>query len=112
MPLSFHSTPAGESPSPASVCSIAWWEHPSRIIWVDLPKRRLQGFDNYWVDWPRYGMFQDPENMGTMYEGDEAVAFEDHGDHEIAIDPTPPDGVEIMRGYMLTDEQARFVGLI
>lgn len=95
------------------VYHIAYWEHPSQIIWIDLPKRRLQGFDNYWIAFPQYGMWQDDENMGTMYDGLAAVAFEDRGDHEIEIDPTNlPDHADTWRGFMLSDDQARFVGLI
>jgi hypothetical protein len=59
-------------------------------------------------------MFQDPENIGTMYPpGDRhAAAFEDRGDHEIEVEPIPPDGAVHYRGFMLSTEQARFVGLL
>ncbi len=94
---------------------VAYWEYPENVIWIDLPQRRLQGFDNYWIAWPRYGMWQDAENIGTMYsaDGPHAVAFEDKGHYEVEIDPFPiPTTAVWFRGHMLTDEQARFVGLI
>lgn len=98
---------------------IAYWEKPDQVVWIDLGHRRLQGYDNYWIDWPRYGVFNDEENMGSMYEGLQAAAWEyqgftlqgGHVEIEL-VDPTPPEGVTIYRGFMLTDEQARFVGII
>jgi hypothetical protein len=60
-------------------------------------------------------MWQDAENIGTMYpaEGRHAFAFEDRGDHEIELDPFPiPRGADHYRGFMLTEAEARFVGLI
>ena len=98
--------------------TVAYWDHPDQVVWVDLPHRRLQGFDNYWVAWPRYGMWQDPENIGTVYtdsvDARHVVAFEDRGDHEVELPPGEPvpAGAVILRGFMLTDEQARLVGLI
>lgn len=84
---------------------IAYWEHPGQVIWVDLPHRRLQGFDHYWVDWPRYGMW----NTTDQYEGLEAVAWEYDGEERSII--ASPSG-RVFDGYMLTTAQARFVGLL
>lgn len=91
--------------------AVAYWDRPDHIIWVDTPVRRLQGFDNYWIDGASYGMFQDPENMGVMYEGRQAVAwtFDGHTERELIPPPTPD---SVWRGFMLTTEQAEFVGLL
>lgn len=100
---------------------VAYWDEPSQVIWVDLGHRRMQGADNYWISGNRYGMWQDPENRDTMYADSEIheVAFEyfgwseELGHQEIQLeDPTPPPDAQVWRGFMLTDEQARFVGLI
>jgi hypothetical protein len=90
---------------------IGYWDTPDQVIWVWVGNHRLQGMDNYWVDWPRYGMFNDPVNI-DWYPGRQEVAWEWTPDGEIEIDPTPPDGVTIHRGFMLTTEQAEFVGLL
>lgn len=92
--------------------SVAYWDHPDQVIWIDLPGHRLQGFDNYWIDWPFYGMFQDDENMGTLYPADDIQGLAYEWGVGYLDDWRPPPGVHIYRGYMLNDEQARFVGLI
>ena len=98
--------------------AVGYWDDPEQVIWIDLlfpdgRGRRLQGFDNYWVSGFDYGMWQDEENIGTMYEGVHRVAWRwTPGEGEVeAVEGAPPSSARVWRGYMLTDEQARFVGL-
>jgi hypothetical protein len=91
---------------------IAYWDTPDDVVWVDLPHRRLQGFDNYWIDGHRYGVWNDPANF-AMYDGVQAIAWEDTDGVEVELaDPTPPSTATVLRGVLLTAEQASFVGLI
>lgn len=101
--------PASASPL---VARVAYWNEPEAVVWVDLGHRRLQGYDNYWLAGNRYGVWNDPENMGSMYEGIAGAAWQYSNGIEQPIDPTPTPDARIWRGVMLTDEQARFVGLI
>lgn len=93
--------------------AVAYWDDPEAVVWVDIGNhRRLQGFDTYWVDGSSYGVWNDGENMGTMYEGAQGFAWSWDGETETEIKPDIPDTARCWRGVMLTDEQARFVGLI
>lgn len=110
----------GDRRTVVTVPAVAWWDVPDRVVWIDLPTRRLQGFDHYWVAWPRYGVWNDPENMipdpdrGWHYEGIPAVGWESTGDGgEVELDdPTPPVDAQVWDGWMLSDDDARAVGLI
>jgi hypothetical protein len=92
---------------------VAYWETPDAVVWVDTPRRRLQGFDNYWFAGNTYGVYNDPDNA-DMYDG--AMAFAWHLDDdgtEIALPETkPPANATILRGVMLTDDDARAVGIL
>lgn len=90
-----------------AILDIAYWEHPSQVIWVDLGHRRLQGFDHYWVKDNAYGMWNDTEG----YEGRQSVAWT-FSETEEERSPEVPDGAAIYDGFMLTTDQARFVGLL
>jgi len=93
--------------------SVGYWEHPEAVVWVYVGNhRRLQGFDTYWVHGNTYGVWNDTPNMEAMYEGMQGAAWSWDGEQEIEIDPLIPDGARVWRGVMLTDEQARFVGLL
>lgn len=91
---------------------VAYWEDPSQVIWVDLGHRRLQGMDWFFVGSRSYGMWNDPRNR-DVYEGRMSVGFWfiDGVETEMDVFVIPPRAV-VYEGYMLTDEQARFVGLI
>lgn len=91
----------------------SWAGMPAEgVLWVQVPNRRLQGFDNYWVHENCYGVFNDSENY-DLYEGLQAIAFCDTDEGEVQLeDPSPPEGIQILRGQMLTDEQAKTVGLL
>jgi hypothetical protein len=93
---------------------IAYWDLPENIIWIDLPHRRLQGYDNYWIKGQFYGVWNDDENMGTMYEGIQGCSWAwvpGVGEQRFRK-WAPMEGADLYRGFMLTDEQASFVGLI
>ena len=92
---------------------VAYWEHPDQVLWVDIGHRRLQGTDTMWVDGDRYGVCNDSANMDSMYEGRQWCAWQLTPDGEIEIDqPTPPEDALVWRGFMLSDDDARSVGLI
>ena len=100
---------------------VAYWDTPDQVLWIDLGHRRLQGADTYWVAGNRYGIALDVENRHTMYADSEvheaAWEYLGHseqlGHQEVQLaDPTPPADATVWRGFMLTDEQARWVGLI
>lgn len=93
--------------------SVAYWDQPDQVLWIDLEHRRLQGFDTYWLKGNQYGVCNDNENMVSMYEGRQWAAYELTDEGEIEIEqPTPPEGAMVWRGFMLTDEQAKFVGIL
>lgn len=96
--------------------AVAYWEHPSKVLWVDLGHRRLQGFDNYWHAGNRYGAFQDPENIGTLYDpaGITAFALEllPDGTELELTDTTPPADATILEGFMVPDTTARALGIL
>lgn len=107
---------ASKAPQLPVTYRVGYWHRPDQVLWVDvdLPdgtSRRLQGFDNYWVDSSSYGMWQDAENMGTMYEGLESVAWVFDG-REREVDSTPPASARTWRGVMLSDNDARLVGIL
>lgn len=99
---------------------VAYWDDPEQVIWIDLTfpdgrGRRLLGYDNYWVSGNWYGVWQDEENIGHMYdlEGRHRFAWRwTPGVGEAEAAGGPPPSARVWRGYMLTDEQARFVGLV
>ncbi len=95
--------------------TLGYWETPDRVLWLDLGHRRLQGFDNYFVAGNTYGVFQDPENIGPMYDpaGVTSAAWrlEDGTETELE-DPTPPADATIFRGFMVPDDTARALGLL
>ena len=102
---------------------VAFWHRPEDVVWIDVgDHRRLQGFDTYWVadygtgEW-EYGVANDDENMGSMYDGVQFAAWRWDGAEEVDLGPLRPPtnpfaDVTFWRGVMLTDEQARFVGLV
>lgn len=92
--------------------SVAYWEQPEQVIWVDLPNRRLQGYDTYWVASDSYGVANDTDSP-LDYQGLQSVAWRlvDEKEYVTDSDHIPIDAV-VYRGFMLTDTQARFVGLL
>lgn len=93
--------------------SVVYWHTPEAVLWVDLPHRRLQGFDHYWLAGDRYGVWNDPENMGTMYEGAQGFAWKWTDGVEVELDDwTPPADALQWHGVMIPDDDARAVGLI
>lgn len=96
--------------------AVGYWDDPTRVIWVWVgTHRRLQGYDTYWVAGNRYGVCNDAENMGAMYDGAQAYAWEWDGADERPVVPapaTPPAGATVWRGYMLSDDDARRIGVI
>jgi hypothetical protein len=66
--------------------------------------------DYYFVAGHTYGAWNDPLNAGA-YEGRQQVAWEWDGTTETEIAFWVPPRATVYTGWMLTDEQARFVGL-
>ena len=92
--------------------TVAYWDDPSQVIWVDLGHRQLRGVDYYFVAEDTYGGWNDPANY-DQYEGKQSAAYRLHPDGtEEEIPFSVPRDAVIYEGYMLTDEQARFVGLL
>lgn len=86
------------------------------VVYIDIAafglRRRLQGMDHYWIDWPRYGMYCTETRFGPEYASG-CVAYELTPNGEIDLGRMmPPEGVEIMDGIMLPDELAREYGLL
>lgn len=92
----------------------------SDIIFVDVEssffpgqKHRLQGFDNYWVDLNShtFGVFNDPENY-DIYEGHQERSYLwDEKGKSLLLTPAPNSAV-FMFGIMITDKEAKSVGLL
>ena len=105
---------------PYSSESYKWEQVPDRIAFVDIQigeiSRRLQGYDQYYIDVDSggdvigYGMLIDEENLDA-YEGRKFFAVQVHEGREEVREQVPT-GVTIRAGVMLTDEHAREVGLL
>ena len=91
--------------------TIAYWEKPDQVIWVQTPKRRLQGSCYFFVGSDTYGAWFDPSHNHD-YAGP-SVAYRLHlNGKEERIPFAVPMGAAVYKGYQLTDEQARFVGVL
>lgn len=88
------------------------------VLWVDVQigryRHQLRGMDNYWVSGDQFGMFNDPENA-DWYPGPQRVSYRLTGDrrhpYERLSKAAPPEA-QILRGLMLSDSDAREVGLL
>lgn len=89
---------------------VAYWEHPHQVVWVQTPVRQLRGACYYFVAGDTYGAWYDPDHDHDYAGPPVAYRYVDGVEERIPFQ-VPPDAA-IYEGYMLTDEQARFLGLI
>ena len=93
---------------PAQVVGL-WEGMPKEgVLWVDVNNHRMQGMDNYWVHGNFYGGFSDPENdYGGFRKSRWRI-----DPFERAKRQLPPHTAHVIRGVMLSDDDARELGLI
>ncbi len=87
----------------------------SLVLWVTVDNHQMRGYDNYWVQNNQYGLYQDPENMVTMYNQSfpgYTYTWWSSGHITKTKDWMPPFDARIVRGVMLADSDARKVGLL
>ncbi len=80
------------------------------VLWLQVGAHRLQGMDNYWVHGNFYGAFNDARNR-EWYDGPMKSRWQIHPFRK-ARRMLPPKSAHVVRGTMVSDSEARELGLI